>query len=825
MSADTISTSGVDVNAVISDLAGASIGIGVIGGYCEDGFPFFYANNAMVAMLGYADTDDLVQGIDGMVGNMIHPDDTPQVLEDIGPEYYEGLVYETQYRMKRKNGSWFWTTDRGKVVRADDGRLAILSVCSDMTDFMRRHAELERQMSQNLEIINALGSEYSNLFLINIETGAYTHFRVDETGMHKPAIDAARMCENYHDGLAAYIERFVAEDDRERMLEQTTTAALLAATPESGIHSIGYKRIDGDATYHYQLNSAKFTDDNGVQFLVLGFRDVNDIVSEQIKQADLLRDALMAAEHANRAKTTFLNNMSHDIRTPMNAIMGYTALAAAHIDNPEQVRDYLSKITTSSSHLLSLINDVLDMSRIESGKVNIEEKDMSLPDVMHDIRTIMQANVNAKQLDFLIDTVDVIHEHVICDSLRLEQVLLNMLSNTVKFTKPGGTMALRIIEKPCSSSGYAHYEFHVKDNGIGMSQEFQKHIFEPFTREKNSTVSGIQGTGLGMAITKNIVDMMGGEITVSSKLGVGSEFVVSLDCKISCEPVEQGVIEEMRGMRALVADDDSHTAISVSNMLKSVGLRSDWTLSGKEAVLRARVAAEEADEYAAYIIDWLMPDMNGIETVRQIRRHISNDSVPIIVLTAYDWGEIEAEAREAGVTGFVSKPIFMSELRHVLVSAYETRDALPSSESPAFDAMLPAYEDEKVEGTRVLLVEDNATNQEIAQAILEQHGIVVSIARDGDEAVDAMRQADAHTYDLVFMDIQMPRMNGYDATRAIRNLGEVGRQIPIVAMTANAFEEDRALAMQAGMNDYVTKPIDVGQLLGVIEKYVHGNEQ
>ena len=546
-------------------------------------------------------------------------------------------------------------------------------------------------------------------------------------------------------------------------------------------------------------------------FILRGYHyDVDDIVREQMKQAELVKDALAAAEHANHAKTNFLNNMSHDIRTPMNAIIGYTALAASHIDDKEKVQDYLSKITVSSSHLLSLINDVLDMSRIESGKVTITESDTHLPDIMHDIRTITQANISARQIDFFMDTVDVVHEDIICDKLRLDQVLLNILSNATKFTQPGGVVSVRVIESPCKLQGYAHYEFRIKDNGIGMSKDFMEHIFEPFTREQSSTVSGIQGTGLGMAITKNIVDMMGGTIDVNSTEGVGSEFIVSLDFRICGNQAKYEAIPDLQGIRALVADDDSNTAISVSNMLRSIGLRSDWTLSGKEAVLRARVAVQEADEYGVYIIDWQMPDMNGIETVRQIRRHIG-DGVPIIILTAYDWTDIEDEARAAGVTGFVSKPIFMSELRDILSQPFKQSvetsvSAKESEEAASFG------------GKKILLVEDNELNQEIAVEILTQYGFEVDVADDGSKAVEIMKQAVPGQYDIVLMDIQMPMMDGYEATRLIRQIDDPTiAGVPIVAMTANAFEEDRTLAEEAGMDGYITKPIDIDKLIDFLK--------
>ena len=523
-------------------------------------------------------------------------------------------------------------------------------------------------------------------------------------------------------------------------------------------------------------------------------------LTKEYRQRELLVDALNAAERANRAKTTFLNNMSHDIRTPMNAIIGFTALAGAHVDEPELVQDYLAKISTSGQHLLSLINDVLDMSRIKSGRVKIEEKEVHLSDVMHDLRTIVNANVVSKNIEFFIDAVDVDNEDILCDKLRLNQVLLNLLSNAVKYTKNGGQIIVRIIQKPGFSNGYATYEFHVKDNGIGMSKEFQKHLFEAFTREESATVSGIQGTGLGMAISKNIVDMMGGTISVESEEGKGTEYTVSIPFKVLGNSAKYEVVPQLQGVRVLVADDDSDTAISVSRMVQEIGMRSEWTLSGKEAVLRTKVAVEQGDEFGAYSIDWMMPDLNGIETVRRIRKLIG-ESKPIIILTAYDWADIEQEAREAGVTAFCSKPLFMSELRDVLSQPYRVK----KEETPA-----SPY---RFEGKKVLLVEDNLLNREIAQAILQDAGFTVDTADDGDVTVERLQDSKQGEFDLVLMDIQMPKMDGYAATRQIRTLPSDVANVPIVAMTANAFEEDKQKAIRAGMNAHIAKPIEAGRLM------------
>ena len=538
----------------------------------------------------------------------------------------------------------------------------------------------------------------------------------------------------------------------------------------------------------------------------------------ELKNAELaesqkaLSDALVAAEHANRAKTVFLNNMSHDIRTPMNAIVGFTALAASHIDNKEQVQDYLGKISVSSQHLLSLINDVLDMSRIESGKVSIEETDVHLPDVIHGLRTIIQSNIVAKQLELFIDSQNVMHEDIITDKLRLNQVLLNILSNAIKFTPAGGTISFRVIEKPSSVNNIANFEFRIKDNGIGMSEEFQKSIFEAFSREKTSTVSGIQGTGLGMAIAKNIIDMMGGVIMVNSTEGKGSEFIVELPCKISSVSAKFEPIPELQGVRILVADDDTDTCLSVCSMLREIGMRPDWTNYGKEAVIRAKDALDSVDEFRVYIIDWQMPDLNGIETVRRIRKVIGG-SAPIIILTAYDWSDIEEEAREAGVTAFCSKPLFMSELRNVMAQPLmisldkQTEEKSDAEAKPDFS------------GKRVLLAEDNELNQMLAENMLTEVGLAVEIANDGTEAVEKMKSAPAGYYDIILMDVQMPKMDGYEATRQIRALEDNEKAgIPIVAVTANAFEEDRQIAMEAGMNGHLAKPYDVPDIMKTLKE-------
>lgn len=523
-----------------------------------------------------------------------------------------------------------------------------------------------------------------------------------------------------------------------------------------------------------------------------------------------LQVAVEKAESANRAKSTFLSNMSHDILTPMNAIIGFTTLALSNIDDTERVKDYLGKTLASSNHLLSLINDVLDMSRIESGKIHLEEVEVNLSDVLHDLKTIVSGQIYAKQLELYMDVMDVTDEDVYCDKTRLNQILLNLLSNAIKFTPAGGTVSVRVRQLAGKVHGCGQYEFRIKDNGIGMSQEFAQKIFEPFERERTSTVSRIQGTGLGMAITKNIVDMMGGTIEVQTAQGKGTEFTVCVPMRAQTEqrPVEK--ITELEGLKALVVDDDFNTCDSVTKMLVKVGMRAEWTLSGKEAVLRARQSIEMSDVYHAYIIDWRLPDMNGIEVTRQIRS--LHDDTPIIILTAYDWSDIEVEAKAAGVTAFCAKPMFMSDLRETLMSALGQKPA------DAVQGLLPE-KNADFKGKHILLVEDNELNREIAQEILREYGFLVDSAENGAVAVEKVSTAAPGSYDLVLMDVQMPIMDGYTATRKIRALDDPARaKLPILAMTANAFDEDRRNALESGMNGFLSKPIVIDDLMQELHK-------
>lgn len=664
----------------------------------------------------------------------------------------------------------------------------------------RSKTELESQLA----IVEALSRDYINVFAVRAKEAKAKVIKTKGDASDELKLKIGREFE-YNSMVNAYIDKNVHPKDRQEIQEAFSLSRMMKKLREVPEYTGTFRTVSEEGTHNFQYTFINMKSDElgGCELILAGIRNIDETVRKEREQNEALAEALAEAQHANHAKTIFLNNMSHDIRTPMNAIIGFTSLAATHIESRDLVSDYLDKIMTSSRHLLSLINDVLDMSRIESGKVRIEEKEASLPQIMHDLKTIVQSDVKAKQLDFYIDTVDVTNENIICDKLRLNQVLLNILSNAMKYTKPGGMVSVRIIQTKDTEDGYASYQFKIKDTGIGMSQKFLDHLFEPFEREQTSTVSGIQGTGLGLAITKNIVDMMNGTIHVESEEGKGSEFTVSFRFRIAGELAQAAPVKELMDLRALIVDDDMNTCMSVSKMLSSIGMRPDWTTQGKEAVARCGFALEQNEPYSTYIIDWLMPDMNGIEIVRRIRKMIG-DIPNIIILTAYDWSDVEQEAKEAGVTAFCSKPIFLSELRAALTAPITAKE----------EAEAPDTAVESFLGKKILLVEDNEINQEIAKAILEEAGFVIDIADDGTVAVDKMEGAKQDTYDLILMDIQMSRMNGYDATRAIRAMQDpVKSKIPIVAMTANAFEEDKQLALDAGMNGHVAKPIEVEKLM------------
>lgn len=770
-----------------------------------DGSRILSINRAALKILGYESQSELVKEGFDMVAASVVEEDKPKLRESIRELKKEGDSVSVDYRVQHKDGKILHIMGNVKLLNEK----GVPFYQRFLLDCTARKLQEEKKERRHMELVQALSIDYNIVCFYDLDTGRGSLLRMAESSKHLMG-DIFTEKISFKDSMEQYIQEFVYQEDQEMLRQSFSQESLKKELAENKTYYTNYRTYrDGEMKY-YQIKVVRAGVWDEGHGIVLGFRSVDEEIRSEMEQKNLLQDALLQANRANKAKSAFLSNMSHDIRTPMNAIVGFTALAITHIDRPDQVEEYLKKIMTSGNHLLSLINDVLDMSRIESGKMHLEEKACSLPDILHGLRSIVQSDIHAKQLELYIDTVDVMDEDIYCDKLRLNQVLLNLLSNAVKYTPAGGVINMRVMEKPRVSADYGNYEFHIRDNGIGMSEEFLSHIFEPFEREKNSTISGIQGTGLGMAITKNIVDLMNGTIEVKSEQGAGTEFIVSFSFRLHSGVREPLDIPELKNCRALVVDDDFNTCDSVSYMLGQIGMRAEWTLSGKEAVLRTRQAVMRNDDYCVYIIDWMLPDMNGVEVTRRIRKE-TGGNVPVIVLTAYDWADIEEEAKEAGVTAFCSKPLFFSELRNCLSSIVnveeEEQEDTPEKSIPDF-----------LKG-RILLAEDNELNQEIAEVILEDAGFGVEIAGNGQIAVDMLQKSEPGYYQLILMDVQMPVMDGYEATKLIRALPDKAlASIPILAMTANAFEEDKQDALRAGMDGHIAKPIDIENLFSTLEQ-------
>lgn len=792
--------------------------------HADDDEKLIYANKALIEIFGCKDLEEFKQHTGFTFRGMVHPEDREGTLQSIRSQIFynkDNLDY-VEYRIIRKNGDIRWMADYGHFVTTKHFGDIFYVFLEDVT--LKHYKQIDeenakRLLEDKLQAMKLLEHETTSLKIVHeiLKSGMWT-MEFNALGELESVLwsnDFRSMLgykdeKDFPNRLEAWTDLINPEDREDVLRDFFETVSDYSGKK---IFDSKYRIMTKNNGYRWFRSTGKLSRrSDGTPITYVGtFIDITSGVEkdrELAQQKKLLEEALEQAQHSNRAKTVFLNNMSHDIRTPMNAIIGFTNLASTHIDNKELVRDYLSKITSSSNHLLSLINDVLDMSRIESGRVHIEEKECSLSEIMHDLKTIVQADVRAKQINFSIDTLGVVNDDIVCDRLRLNQVLLNIVGNSIKFTGSGGTISVRVSQEQSAPKGFAAYEFKIRDSGIGMSRDFLSHIFEPFERERTSTVSGTQGTGLGMAITKNIVDMMNGEITVESEQGKGTEFAVKFKFRTAGNAAAAEKIPFLENARALVADDDFNSCSAVTKILNTLGLRTEWTASGKEAILRTELAMDAREDFDVFVLDWQMPDLNGVETARRIRRLVGKEKI-IIIMTAYDWAEIESDAKGSGVDAFCSKPVFLSELRAVLLNAVENNSGSEKQQ------------DNKAifKNKSILLVEDNELNQEIAKTILEEAGFTVDTAEDGSMAVEKVRNSKEGQYDLVLMDIQMPVMDGYQATRKIRDLPDPKlAKIPIIAMTANAFDEDKQQAFEAGMDGHLGKPIEIDKLMDMLRE-------
>ncbi len=663
-----------------------------------------------------------------------------------------------------------------------------------------------RKEKQRRNMIESIGMIYTALYLFSFRQHTYTSFKQCEE-LEETLHDTGSLDEF----IRIYTEDFVNPEYKDKIAAFLNPESIKKALKDSNFTSIEYQRKN--IGWCRITLAASERDENGmVESAVFAGNSIDGQKKAELAQQEALRAACESANIANSAKTDFLANMSHDIRTPMNAIIGLTAIAGTHIDDRERVADCLSKITLSSKHLLGIINEVLDMSKIESGKMDLHEDEFSLPELIDNLIAMSKSEIGAKnhQLNVMIKGIS--HERVIGDSQRIQQVFMNLMNNAIKYTPAGGKIDLAITEKFTNKPHVGCFEFIFEDNGIGMDEEFQKHIFEPFARARNDErVAKIHGTGLGMPITQNIVQMMNGNIEVESRLNEGTKITVTLFLRLRTEDSSLHS-KELLELPVLVVDDDETACLYTCDILNEMGMKGEWVLTGEEAVERTAYRHEIGNEFFAVIIDWKMPGMNGIETTRAIRSSVG-ENIPIIIISAYDWSDIEPEARAAGANAFVSKPLFKSRMIHLF------NELVYGEPDKKIVSDLDEYTREKFAGKKALLVEDNDLNAEIAGEILEMAGLTVEFARNGKEAVDIMAEVVDGYYDIVFMDIQMPIMNGYEAARAIRTLpGNYPKSVPIIAMTANAFAEDVAAAKNAGMNEHIAKPLDFSQLMNTLKK-------
>ncbi|MDE6844743.1 MAG: response regulator [Lachnospiraceae bacterium] len=774
-----------------------SIDCGVI---CHslDGKHIISVNEAALKILGCESKEELYEKGFDMVASSVLDEDRDYLQQKIEELKNEGDSASVEYRVCHKDGTILHITGNVKLLRENEE----LFYQRFMLDCTAQKIQEKKNARHQMELVQALSTDYSLVCFFDLDSGLGNTLRNDDyDGSLFGNVFRGNIM--FRQSMELYAQDFVYEEDRELLLQNFTQEKIKEELEDKKTYCIKYRAVREEIVEYFEVKVVRVGIWDGHYGVVVGFHSVDAQTRSEMEQKEMLTEALSQANKASQAKSVFLSNMSHDIRTPMNAIVGFTSLAITHIDRQEQVKEYLEKIMTSGNHLLSLINDVLDMSRIESGKIHLEDKPCSLPDIVHGLCNILQADIRAKKLELYIDTVDVLNEEIYCDKLRLNQVLLNLVSNSVKYTEPGGSINIRLTEVSSAGNEYAKYIFSIRDTGIGMSKEFLEHIFEPFEREENSTISGIQGTGLGMAITKNIVDLMGGDIEVKSRQGEGTEFTVSFMFRIHSVEEKEYNISELKDCRALVVDSDVNSCESITHMLGQIGINAEWTVSEEEAVSRTREAASRKESYRVYVVGWIPPEIDGIRLARKICQETDED-VLILMLTAYDWVDIEVEAKQAGIRAFCSKPLFMSELKQSLYNALHGNEAKTEEGKDTLG---------KLNGGRILLAEDVELNQEIAVEILGDAGFTTEVADNGKIAVEMLEKSEPGYYQLVLMDIQMPVMNGYEATKAIRGLeNKELASIPILAMSANAFEEDKQEALKCGMNGHIAKPIDIDSM-------------
>ncbi len=795
----------VNVEEHLSDLG---LGDGtecLIGGYFEEGYPMFYVNENTIKLLGYESREDFVDAMDGMLINTIHPDDREQANKDIFAVEYAGDTYETVYRMPKKDGTWFMTINRGKIVETESGRLAIISYITDVSSFISRQNELWIKNGELMEkesitenMMNNMPSGYHRC--IAKEGCPFTFISKnfeDIVGWTKEEIETE--FDNLYQNLIWPEDAHIMKtyDDMRKQIGQGNSYS-------TDIYRI--KKKGGG--YRWVQDSTMFVDLGEDSYYQATIADITSFVEAEHEQQRQLEDAMVRVEEANNAKTQFLSSMSHDIRTPMNAIIGMTTLASKHLEDPEYMKNCLNKMALASNHLLTLINDVLDISKVESGKMTLNPIVFSLADTVSNLVNIVRQQISGKCQKFDVRVHNIKKEYLFADELRLNQIFINILSNAVKYTPEGGHISMDLWEEFIPGvSDKVRVIYQVADNGVGMSEGFQEHMYSSFCRANPENYGDIQGTGLGLTISKTMIDLMKGTIECDSALGKGTTFKVTLELPIAEKIMDDLILPPME---LLLVDDDDVFLESAANTLREMGVSPDCVTSGEKAIEAAVQHHERGNDYPVIIVDWQMPGMNGIETIREIRGKVGPD-VSIIVVSAYEWHDIEAIAKAAGADGFISKPFFASSVYENMTRILGIRTDIRTDDE--LDTWGP-----NIAGMNILVAEDNDINWEIAEEILNMYRITSVRAENGQKCVDMLEASEDKEFDLVLMDIKMPILDGYEATKEIRKSSRpYVKNIPVVAMTADAFSEDIQRCKDVGMNGHIAKPLNITNLVTVLE--------
>ena len=791
----------------------------------EEPGELIYANRATLRIFGCDSMDEFRELTGYTFRGMVHPADYDVINASINEqvqESNENLDY-AEYRIIRKDGEVRWVDDYGHYTETESYGGIYYVFISDISEKRKQQEfeeklhlqeqllEQERQGLEQSQMITAMASDYRCVYYVTLDTDEGICYRTDH-----PFADAINVGEHFsfHDSFTEYANRYVTTAYRAGFLDFIDPKNIRRRLAKELIITYRYLiRRDGRETYEMLrmagVRHPEDRDDHMVHAIGVGFTDIDQDMRDALAKNEALNNALAAAEEANRAKTVFLSNMSHEIRTPMNAIIGLNSIALNDPETPPKTREYLEKIGSSARHLLNIINDILDMSRIESGRMTIKNEEFSFSKMLEQVNTMISGQCRDRNLDYDCRIKGKIDDYYIGDDMKLRQVLINILGNAVKFTPEGGSVTLT-IESAARFNGRCTLRFIISDTGIGMSKDFLPKLFDTFSQENSSAVSAYGSTGLGMPITKNIVELMNGNIEVESEKGTGTTFTVTVTLAESDRKLTGPMEDDLqpKDMSLLVIDDDPVACEYAEYVLGQVGITCDIASSGFEALEMIRMRKIRREMYTLILVDWRMPEMDGIETTRKIRA-ILGDDVTIIILTSFNWDDVADEAREAGVDTFVAKPLFAGTVMDEFREAFKKRNA----------GLLNHRADLK--GRRILLAEDMNVNAEILMMILSMREMEADHAENGQIALELFEKSPVGYYSAILMDMRMPVMDGLEATRQIRKLDrEDAEKIPIIALTANAFDEDVQRSLQAGLNAHLSKPVEAESLYDTLESLI-----